>query len=62
MFYIFNHCDEWHSRDSFRLIGVVDEDHYDEAYDQIKNECEYSDDEMEEYIDVESVELNELDI
>lgn len=60
--YVINHCNEWHDYSSFRLIGVVEENELDGALEQIKKECDYNDEEMETYIDINEVELNELDI
>lgn len=56
------HCNEWQEYSSFRLIGVVD---YDSEYDSlqdIQKELGYTDEEMEKYIYVQYVDLNELDI
>ena len=60
--YIINHCNPWHEYSSFRLIGVVNENELDNALSKIKQECDYNDDDMETYIDVNKVELNELNI
>ena len=55
-------CDEHQTRSSFRLIGVVYEDSIDEALKSIKEEWDYSDEDIETYIYVEYCELNDLDI
>lgn len=60
--YVLFHCDEWHTYASFRLIGVVDEAHKDKALKRIKREQGYSDEEMETYIHVSEIDLNDLDI
>ena len=60
--YVINHCDIWHTYASFRFIGVVDADNLDKALRKIKREQGYSDQDMEDYINVECVYCNELDI
>ena len=60
--YVINHCNKWHEYSGFRFIGVVDENELDNALNKIKQECDYDDNDMETYIDVNEVELNELDI
>lgn len=60
--YVIYHCNAWKERSSFRLIGVVQERNVDEAYDVIKKECGYTNEDMETYIYVERVLLNDLDI
>ena len=60
--FVINHCNEWHEYSSFKFIGVVDEDNIDFTLSQIKKECDYTDEDMETYIDINEVELNELDI
>lgn len=50
--YVISHCDQWHSYDSFRLIGVASEDNLDSVLESIQNELNYTDEEMEQYIDV----------
>ena len=60
--YVINHCNAWHEYSSFRLIGVVEENELGGALEQIKKECKYNDEDMQAYIDINEVELNELDI
>lgn len=60
--YVINHCNAWHDYSSFKLIGVVEENELDSALERIKKECKYDDEDMEAYIDINEVELNELDI
>ena len=61
-YYIINHCNQWHSYDSFRLIGIVDESKLESSLRKIKKELGYDDDCMEKYVDVNEVVLNDLDI
>lgn len=61
-YYVINHCNEWHEYSSFRLIGVLDENHLEKALRKIKRVLCYSKKDMEDYIDVSHIELNELDI
>lgn len=62
MCYIINHCDQWHTYESFRFIGVVEEGQLIDALKKIKKECGYDDDDMEKFININEVELNDLDI
>lgn len=59
---IINHCNQWHEYSSFRLIGAVPEDDLEDTLKVIQKETEYSDEEMEDYIDVNIIDTNELDI
>ena len=60
--YVISHCDIWHSRSSLKLIGVVNEDELHNAMVKIKKELDYTDEDLDNYIDVQTVELNDLDI
>ena len=60
--YVLNHCNKWHEYASFSLIGVVDEEHLNEAIEKIKAECCYTDEDIDNYIDINGIELNDLDI
>ena len=60
--YLIYHCDLWQSRSSFLLIGVVEKDKLQSALAKIKKECEYTDEDMEDYITYNKITLNELDI
>ena len=60
--YLINHCNEWHNNVSFCFIGVVDGDHLESTIQEIKKECKYTDEDIEKYIDVNLVFLNDLDI
>ena len=51
-------CDQWQSRDSFRLIAVVDKEHFDSMLATIKRDYAYTDDDMNTYIWYECVTLN----
>lgn len=57
--YVINHCNEWHEYSSFHLIGVVDENHLEKALKQIKRDCGYSKQDMQDYIDVNEILLND---
>ncbi|MBQ0142038.1 MAG: hypothetical protein KBT06_04440 [Prevotellaceae bacterium] len=59
---VINHCNVWHEYSSFRLIGVVEEDKVEEAIEQIKNKLNYSDEDVQNYIDCSTVEVGYLDI
>lgn len=59
--HVIYHCNEWQEYSSFRLIGIVDSDHLDKSLKKIKRECGYTNEEMNTYIFVEMVKLNELD-
>ena len=58
--YVLNHCDAWHSYESFRFIGVVDEEHLQECLDAIQDEMDYTEEDMEKFIDLTCVELNDV--
>lgn len=60
--YVINHCNEWHEYSSFRLIGVVSGDKVEESLKKIRKELNYSEEDMKDFIDVNRVELNDLDI
>ena len=60
--YVINHCNAWHEYSSFRLIGVVEEEHLEKALRKIKKAQGYTEEEMEQFIDVSCIILNELDI
>lgn len=60
--YVLFHCNEWHEYSSFKLIGVVDEAHLQEALLTIRTEQQYSIEDMKDYIHTEKIELNDLDI
>ena len=62
MVYIVNHCNEWHEFSSFRLIGVFDEGHIKSALNEIQEELDYSDEDMDTYIDINATELNEANV
>lgn len=62
MVYIVNHCNEWHEFSSFRLIGVFDEEHLRIALNKIQEELDYSDEDMDTYIDINATELNESNV
>lgn len=59
--YVFFDCNEWKEYSSFRFICVVDHDHYMDAYEKIKKERGYSDEEMETFIYIEETTLNDLE-
>jgi thioester reductase-like protein len=59
---ILYHCNEWKDYSSRKLIGVVKEDELDQALAKIQKECDYSEDDMNMYIDYDTVELGDLDI
>lgn len=50
--YVISHCDQWHSYDSFRLIGVASEEKLDSVLAAIQKKCRYTDEDMEDYIDI----------
>ena len=60
--YVLYHCNQWHEYSSFRLIGVVDESACYQALKDIQEELDYTDEDMETYIHIDEMELNELDI
>ena len=51
-------CDVWHTRDSMRLLSVCDKDNLDSMLATIKRDHEYTDNDMKDYIHVESVYMN----
>lgn len=53
-------CDEWKSTDSLRLIMISDEEHLKENLKKIKKDHEYSKEDMETYIYMEELHINEL--
>lgn len=59
---ILYHCNVWKEYSSRSLIGVVKEDELTSALEKIKEECNYTDEELEQYIDYDTVELGDLDI
>lgn len=60
--YVLFHCDEWKTWSSMRFIGVVDSEHLDKSLRKIKKEQGYSKEDMETYIYIDEVALNDLDI
>ena len=56
------HCNQWHEYGSFRLIGVVEENKLTKALRKIQNELGYDETDMNDYIHVDEIELNDLDI
>ncbi len=56
------HCNEWKEYSSFRFIGSVEESELENTWRKIKKGTKYTNEEMETYIYVDKVELNELDI
>ena len=59
---IIYHCNEWQEYSSFRFIAAVDDDHLEKALKKIKRECQYNNDEMEKYIYVDYVIINEINV
>ena len=59
---IIYHCNQWQEYSSFRLIGVVEEGFEYDALRKIQQELKYTDDDMQTYIYVQYVDLNELEI
>lgn len=51
-------CDEWKSRSSMRLIALADGNHLEDVLSKIKEEHGYDDEDMETYIHIEDLELN----
>lgn len=60
--YALFHCDEWKTYSSMRFIGVVDEEHLEKAKRKIKREQGYTKEDMETYIYIKEIDMNELDI
>lgn len=60
--YVIYHCNQWHEYGSFRLIGVVDENHLNKALHKIQNELGYDETDMNDFIHVSDIRLNDLDI
>ena len=58
--HLYYDCDEWKSKSSMRLICVCDNEHVEEMYQAIKEEHEYTDEDMDMYIYHECRELNVL--
>lgn len=56
------HCNEWKEYSSRKLIGVVNENDIASALSKIQKECNYTDEELDQYIDYDTVELGDLDI
>lgn len=50
--YVISHCDQWHNYNSFRLIGVASEENLPSVLDVIQSELGYTDEEMDQYIDI----------
>ena len=59
--YVLFHCNEWKSRDSYRLIGVVSKPNLKKALNKIKEECDYDDKELETYIAVTKCNMDNLE-
>lgn len=57
--YLINHCNAWHEYSSFRLIAVVSGSKLDTTLNKIKKKLKYTDEDMDTYIDIDSVELND---
>jgi len=57
---VINHCNAWHDYASFKLIGVVEEEKLEEKLLALQKELGYTDEEMQSFIDVTTVNLNEL--
>ena len=55
-------CNIWHAPQSFRLLAVIEEQYLEAAKEKIKKLWEYSDLDFEDYIHVEHLHLNDLDI
>ena len=53
-------CDEWKSRDSMRLICVCDDEHKADMLHAIQRDHSYTDEDMETYIFVEEMKLNDF--
>lgn len=60
--HVIYHCNQWQEYSSFRFIGVVDTDHLEPSLKKIKKQCGYTNEDMDKYIFVEIVALNDLDI
>lgn len=58
--YVIFHCDQWHTYDSFRLIGVASEENLASVLDVIQNELGYTDEEMDQYIDITSTVVDDV--
>ena len=58
--YAFFTCDEWKSRSSMVLIAVADEGGLSAVYEDIAHKYGYSKEDMETYIYVEELDLNEV--
>ena len=58
--YIYNiyDCDECQSYPSFRFLATCDAEHLDDILKQIKEDHKYSNEEMETYIYIDTVLLN----
>lgn len=60
--FVVNHCNQWHEYSSFRLIGVFTGSRIDGALRKIQKKQKYSDQDMQDYIDVQEVVTNEVDL
>ena len=60
--HVIYHCNQWHEYSSFRLIGVVEENKLTKSLRKIQNELGYDETDMNDYIHVDEIELNDLDI
>lgn len=58
--YVIFDCDEWKSRSSMRLVCVCEPKKLAAVRDAIQAEREYTDEEMDTYIYIEKVALNEV--
>ena len=61
-YYALFHCDEWKTYSSMRFIGVVSESRLKWALNKIKHECEYDKDELDTYVFIKEIEINDLDV
>lgn len=58
--YVVFDCDVWKSRSSMRLVCVCEPKNLADVYSAIQTEREYTDEDMDAYIYIEKVKLNEV--